>query len=157
MQKITPCLWFDNNALEACQFYTSVFPDSSIKNRAFYDENNTHWNTWDILTIDFSILNTDFLAINWWPYFKFTPATSFMIPSKNQEEIEYYYDKLSVSPDAEQCGWLLDKYWLSWQLIPENLNSLLSSPDKIKSWKVMKALMEMKRIDINKLEDAYNS
>lgn len=157
MKKITPCLWFKDNALDAVNFYVSVFPNSKVISTSYYDENNPYWKPWDILTISFELDWNEFLALNWWVVFEHNYSVSFIILCKDQKEIDYYYDKLSSIPEEEQCWWLKDKYWLSWQLGPKNLDKYLNDKDKKKSWKVMKALMEMKRIDVDALEKAYNS
>ncbi|MDD2871450.1 MAG: VOC family protein [Candidatus Gracilibacteria bacterium] len=157
MKKITPCLWFDKNAKDACDFYISVFPDSTINDIKYFDGNNPHGIEGEILTIEFSLLGNTFLAVNGGPYFQFTPAVSFMIPCENQEEINYYYDKLSFVEDAEQCGWIQDRFGVSWQLVPVNLDKYLFSSDKEKSENTMKVFLEMKRIDIDILEKTFNS
>lgn len=155
MKTITPCLWFDKNALEACQFYTWIFPNSKIKHIQYYDESNPHGTPGEVLTVEFNLMGNDFLALNGGPVFKFTPAISFMIPCKNQVEINNFYEKLSYIPEAEECGWLQDKYGVSWQLIPEDLDTYLKDPKK--SSAVMKALLNMKKINIDELLKAYNS
>lgn len=156
MKTIIPCLWFKDNALEAINHYVSVFPDSKIINKFYNYENNPYAKEWDLLSLDFELSGNHFQAINWWVVFEYNYSVSFEIPCKDQKEIDYYYDKLSSDPEAEQCGWIKDKFWVSWQIVPENLDSYLLGP-KEKSSKVMKALLEMKRIDIAALEKAYNS
>ncbi|MBI1937938.1 MAG: VOC family protein [Ignavibacteriales bacterium] len=160
MQKITPFLWFDNNAEEAVNFYTSVFKDSKIKKAVRYDEESSKAAGRPegmVMTMEFEIEGQRFAAINGGPYFKFTEAVSFVVNCESQEEINYYWEKLSEGGDkkAQQCGWLKDKFGLSWQIVPAMLPELLNGKDKEKSKKVMSALLQMKKIDIANLEKAY--
>lgn len=157
MKTITPCLWFKDNALEAVNYYTSIFPNSKIINTSYYDENNLYWKAWDVLMINFILNWNPFFALNWWVVFEHNYSVSFMIQCKDQKEIDYFYTKLSSIPEEEQCWWIKDKYWLSWQLVPEILEKYLSSENKEKAWKVIKAVQEMKRIDIATLDKIYNS
>lgn len=157
MKTIIPCLWFKDNALEAINHYISVFPDSKIINKYYYVENSPGWKPWDLMSLDFELSWNHFQAINWWVAFEYNYSVSFEIPCKDQKEIDYFYDKLSSDPEAEQCGWIKDKFWVSWQLVPENLDKYLSDKNKEKSWKVMKALLDMKRIDMDVLDKIYNS
>jgi predicted 3-demethylubiquinone-9 3-methyltransferase (glyoxalase superfamily) len=132
MKQITPNLWFNGNAEEAVNFYLSVFPDSKIMATSHYPEEGLldfqKEFAGKVLTIEFELSGNHFIAINADGSFKFNEAVSFMIPCKDQEEIDYYWDKLSADPASEQCGWLKDTYGLSWQVIPENLEELLSHP-----------------------------
>jgi predicted 3-demethylubiquinone-9 3-methyltransferase (glyoxalase superfamily) len=153
IQKITPHLWFDKEAKEAAEFYVSIFPNSKII------KINTLHNTpsGDADTVSFELNGQPFMAISAGPYFKFTEAVSFMIICEDQEEIDYYWSKLSAVPESEQCGWLKDKYGLSWQVTPKIMNEMLSSGDEKKIAKVTEAFLKMKKFDIAKLQAAYNS
>src|SRR5579872_6707342 len=127
-QNITPNLWFNNTAKEAVDFYMSVFKDAKIFHTDYYTEvgqDITGHKKGDILTIDFELLGTHFTAINAGPEFTFNPSVSFLIECNTQEEIDYYFEKLSAVPQAEQCGWLQDKYGLSWQIVPTHLAQML--------------------------------
>lgn len=146
MQKITPHLWFDKEAKEAAEFYTSIFPNSSIK--SVQTINNTP--SGDAHVVSFNLNGQDFMAISAGPYFKFTEAISFIINCEDQAEIDYYWDKLSAHPESEQCGWLKDKYGLSWQVIPTKMNELLARDTS----KTVPAMLKMKKIVIAELETA---
>lgn len=152
MQKIIPHLWFDKEAKEASEFYASVFPDSKINSV------NTLKNTpsGDADVVSFSLAGQEFMSISAGPYFKFNEAISFIIKCDTQEEIDYYWGKLSAVPEAEQCGWLKDKYGLSWQVVPSNMDDMLASPDKEKVKRVTEAFLKMKKFDIKALEEAAN-
>lgn len=149
VQKITPNLWFDGNAKEAVDFYVSVFKDSKILHTEYYP-NNTEEGLADfqkdlagkVLTVEFELDGQHFVAINAGPEFKFTEAVSFSIACKDQEEIDYFWEKLSAVPESEQCGWCKDKYGLSWQVVPENMGELM------KKHGAFAKLMEMKKIVI---------
>lgn len=139
-QKIIPNLWFDGNAKEAIDFYVSVFPDAKIISTEYYpntdDEGLADFQqdlAGKILTIEFEILGTRFIAINAGPEFKFNESVSFMVPCKDQEEIDYYWERLSSVSEAEQCGWCKDKYGLSWQIVPESMEELMKKPDAFKT------------------------
>lgn len=140
MQKIVPNLWFDGNAQEAVDFYVSVFSDGKIISTEYYPA-STEEGLADfqqslagkVLTIEFEIFGTQFVAINAGPEFKFNEAVSFTVPCQDQDEIDYYWDKLSHVPESEQCGWCKDKYGLSWQILPENINELMKKPDAFKT------------------------
>jgi predicted 3-demethylubiquinone-9 3-methyltransferase (glyoxalase superfamily) len=135
MKMITPNLWFDGNAQEAADFYVSIFPDSKITSITHYP-NSAEEGLADfqlrlagkVLTVEFELSGNPFLAINAGPEFKFNEAVSFSIPCKDQDEIDYYWEKLSSVPESEQCGWCKDKYGLSWQVVPENVEELLKKP-----------------------------
>src|SRR6185295_6125545 len=136
MKLITPNLWFDGNAKEAVDFYVSVFPDSKIISTVNYP-NTAEEGLADfqldlagkVLTVEFELSGNHFVAINAGPEFKFNESVSFSIPCKDQNEIDYYWEKLSSVPESEQCGWCKDKYGLSWQVIPANMEDLMSKPD----------------------------
>lgn len=140
MQKIIPNLWFDGNAKEAVDFYVSVFPDGKITGSVNYP-NSAEEGLEDfqlslageVLTVDFEIMGTKFVAINAGPEFKFNESVSFTVPCKDQAEIDYYWSKLSAVPESEQCGWCKDKYGLSWQIVPENMGELMEKPGAYKT------------------------
>jgi predicted 3-demethylubiquinone-9 3-methyltransferase (glyoxalase superfamily) len=160
MQKITPCLWFDSNAEEAVNFYTSVFKNSKIGNISRYGEagHEIHGKpAGTVLTIEFELNGQAFTALNGGPVFKFNEAVSFQVGCESQEEVDYYWEKLSAGGDrkAQQCGWLKDKYGLSWQIVPNVLSAMLRDKDAKKSESVMKALLQMKKLDIKALKQAY--
>jgi predicted 3-demethylubiquinone-9 3-methyltransferase (glyoxalase superfamily) len=146
LQKITPNLWFDGNAKEAVEFYTSVFPDSNVLSISYYPEEGLLDFQKDLagkeLTIDFELSGNRFTAINAGPEFKFNEAVSFLITCEDQDEIDYYWEKLSSVPEAEQCGWCKDKYGLSWQVVPKGMETLMNNPDAFAN------LMQMKKIVI---------
>ena len=151
MQKITPHLWFDKEAKEAAEFYTSIFPQSKIKDTTTL--HNTPSGTVDIVTIE--LLGKEFMLISAGPLFKFNEAISFMVSCDTQEEIDYYWEKLSAVPEAEQCGWLKDKYGLSWQIVPNAMTQMLKDKDEKKPARVTEAFLKMKKFDIAALKRAY--
>ena len=151
MQKITPFLWFDKEAGEAAKFYTSVFKGSKIKGSTTID--NTPSGTAEVLTIE--LLGQEFTLISAGPYFKFTEAISFVVNCETQQEIDYYWEKLSADPKSEQCGWLKDKYGLSWQIVPTILPKMLQDKDKMKVARVTEAFLRMKKFDIEAIKRAY--
>ncbi len=146
LQKITPNLWFDGNAKQAVEFYTSVFPDSKIISTAYYPHEGLADFQKDLagkeLTVEFELNGQRFVAINAGPEFKFNEAISFSIDCADQDEIDYYWSELSTVPEAEQCGWCKDQYGLSWQVVPKDMEELMSNPDAFAK------LMEMKKIVI---------
>jgi predicted 3-demethylubiquinone-9 3-methyltransferase (glyoxalase superfamily) len=151
MQKITPCLWFDTQVEEAANFYVSVFKDGKLGTVMRYDEASAKVSgmpAGSVLTVEFQINGMDFLGMNGGPAFKFNEAVSFIINCEDQEEVDYYWEKLSAVPESEQCGWLKDKFGVSWQVVPKNMNELVSTPAG------MKAMLGMKKIDIQGLRDA---
>ena len=161
MQKITPCLWFDDQAEEAAKFYTAIFHNSKIVNMTRYGEagQEVHGRpAGTVMTVAFELDGQAFTALNGGPMFKFNEAISFQVSCETQEEVDYYWEKLSEGGDtkAQQCGWLKDKYGVSWQVVPTVLIEMLSDPDAEKSQRVMKAMLQMKKIDIAELKRAYN-
>jgi predicted 3-demethylubiquinone-9 3-methyltransferase (glyoxalase superfamily) len=154
-QKISTCLWFDNNAEEAVSFYTSVFKDSKIKGITYYGE-GAPLPKGTVMTISFQIEGREFLALNGGPVFKFTEAISLIVNCKDQKEIDYYWDKLAEGGSEVQCGWLKDKYGLSWQIVPAALGEMMMDKDPAKSARVMQVLMKMIKLDIATLKKAYN-
>jgi predicted 3-demethylubiquinone-9 3-methyltransferase (glyoxalase superfamily) len=158
MQKITPCLWFDRNAEEAVKFYTSIFKNSKILGVSRYTEAGYdihHMAAGSVLIVEFALNGQTFTALNGGPVFKFNEAISFQVSCESQEEIDHYWEKLSQGGDknAQQCGWLKDKFGISWQIVPKILGELLK--DGKKADKVMQALLQMKKLDINRLQEAY--
>ncbi|SRR5581483_2619610 len=158
MQKITPCLWLDKNAEEAVKFYTSIFKNSKIFSVSRYTEAGYdvhHMAAGTVLTVEFELNGQTFTALNGGPVFKFNEAISFQVICESQEELDYYWEKLSAGGDknAQQCGWLKDKFGVSWQVVPKILGELLK--DGKKADKVMQALLEMKKLDIKRLQEAY--
>jgi predicted 3-demethylubiquinone-9 3-methyltransferase (glyoxalase superfamily) len=154
-KKITPFLWFDNNAEEAMQYYVSIFPDSKIISTSRYGEGSP-FPKGTLLTGVFRLGSQEFMALNGGPRFKFTEAISFLIDCETQEEIDTFWKKLSAGGEESMCGWLKDKYGLWWQIVPPILGQLLSSPDKAKAGRVMQAMLKMKKIIIQDLVDAAN-
>ncbi len=158
MQKITPFLWFDDNAQEAVKFYTSIFKNSKIGKIARYDEAGEKAAgrpAGSVMTVEFQLEGQDFIALNGGPHFKFTEAISFVVSCKTQAEVDYYWNKLTADGGKEvQCGWLKDKYGLSWQVVPTILPELLSDKDAAKSQRVMEAMLQMVKLDIKKLKQA---
>ena len=130
MQKITPFLWFDNQAEEAAKFYVSVFKNSKIKQITHYTGEELPDRKGQVMTVSFELDGQEFTALNGGPQFKFTEAVSFVINCDTQEEIDYFWEKLSADPKAEQCGWLKDRYGLSWQITPAVLRELLGGEDR---------------------------
>ena len=158
MQKITPFLWFDNQAEEAVNFYVSIFKNSKIGNITRYDQASANASgrpEGSVMTIDFQLEGQDFIALNGGPQFKFSEAISFSVDCKTQQEVDEFWQKLSAGGEEGPCGWLKDKYGLSWQIVPTVLVEMLNDPNKEKAQRVMKAMLQMKKLDINALTDAY--
>ena len=154
MQKISPFLWFDSNAEEAANFYVSIFKDSKILKIAHYGEAGPG-PAGSVMVVNFQIEGQDFIALNGGPLFKFTEAISFVINCQTQEEVDHYWNKLTAGGGQEsQCGWLKDKYGLSWQVTPTILGELLADKDQKKAQRVMQAMLQMKKIDIAALKRA---
>ena len=154
MQKIIPHLWFDKEAVEAAKFYVSIFSargKTKIKNTTTL--HNTPSGSVDVVT--FELLGQEFMAISAGPLFKFNEAISFMVHCDTQEEIDHYWEKLSAVPEAEQCGWLKDKYGLSWQIVPTDMGKMMKDKDKKKVTRVTEAFLKMKKFDIKTLKRAY--
>ena len=153
MQTITPMLWFNNNAEEAVNFYLKVFPNSKLGTVARYGDAGPGPKG-QVMTASFNLNGQEFVALNGGPHFKFTEAVSFVIDCQTQEEVDHYWNSLTEGGEESMCGWLKDKYGLSWQVTPRILIQLLGDKDKEKSGRVMKAMMTMKKIDIAKLKEA---
>jgi len=157
MQKFTPFLWFSDDAEEAVGFYVSIFKNSKIGKIARYDEAGEKVAgrpAGSVMTVEFQPEGEDFVALNGGPMFKFTEAISFVVNCETQEEVDYYWKKFSAGGKQVQCGWLKDKFGLSWQIVPAILPELLSDKDAAKSQRVMQAMLEMVKLDIKKLKEA---
>lgn len=154
MQKIAPHLWFDNQAEEAVQLYTSVFPNSKIVSMSRYGEGSPG-QAGPVMSVEFELEGQTFMALNGGPHFTFSPAISFFVNCETQAEVDALWEKLSASPEDEQCGWLKDKYGLSWQIVPTVLGELLGDKDPEKAKRVMDAMLQMKKLDIAALKHAY--
>ena len=157
MTRVTPCLWYDGNAEEAANLYASIFPDSSVDavHRAPADYPNGK--AGDVLTVDFTVLGMKFLGLNGGPMFKFDEAVSFIVHTKDQAETDTYWDAIIASGGkASMCGRITDKFGLSWQITPQRLLDMMTSPDKAASKRAMEAMMGMVKIDIAALERAFN-
>lgn len=158
MQKITPCLWFDSQAEEAMKFYTSIFKNSKIGKVARYGESAAKVSgrpKGTVMTVTFELDGQEFMALNGGPIFKFTEAISLAVNCKTQEEIDQLWEKLSTAGEKGVCGWLKDKYGLSWQIVPTVLGEMMQDKDAEKTERVMEALLEMQKLDIKTLQQAY--
>lgn len=153
MPKITPFLWFDHQAEDAARFYCSIFPNSRVVTVARYGDAGPGPKG-SVMTVQFELDGQSFIALNGGPQFTFTEAVSFSVDCKTQEEVDRYWQKLSDGGAEGPCGWLKDKYGLSWQVNPSRLGELLSDPDRAKANRVMQAMLTMKKIDIAALERA---
>lgn len=159
ISKIVPNLWFDTQAEEAVRFYTSVFPNSSLGRIARYGKAGRDIHGMEegtVMTVEFSLDGQEFLALNGGPVFKFNEAISFIINCDTQEEADYFWDKLSEGgdPNAQQCGWLKDRFGVSWQVIPKAFSEMMDDPDPKKSERMMEAMLQMKKLDIEALKKA---
>jgi predicted 3-demethylubiquinone-9 3-methyltransferase (glyoxalase superfamily) len=160
MQRITPCLWFDNQAEEAVDFYVSVFRNAKKGKVARYGKSSANVSgrpEGSVLTVAFELNGQHFLAMNGGPMYKFSPATSMMVVCDTQEEIDHYWDRLSEGGKPSQCGWLDDKYGVTWQIVPSMLEGMAADPDPSKSERMMKALLKMIKLDMAELKRAYDS
>jgi predicted 3-demethylubiquinone-9 3-methyltransferase (glyoxalase superfamily) len=160
IQKITTNFWFDTQAEEAVNFYTSIFKNSKIGRITRYGKERHEIpgvSEETVMTVAFQLEGQDFVALNGGPQFKFTEAISFIINCESQEELDFFWENLSEGGDekAQVCGWLKDKFGVSWQIIPGDLTEMVSDPDPEKSARVMKAILQMKKVDINTLKQAY--
>ncbi len=153
-RKITPFLWFDDNAEEAMNFYVSVFKNSEVLNISRYGD-SAPGAAGTVTTATFRLDGQEFMALNGGPHFKFTEAISFFIDCESQEEVDELWEKLSEGGKTSQCGWLKDKYGLSWQVVPSVLSEMLQDPDHERANRVMQAMLQMTKIDIAKLQQAY--
>lgn len=149
MQKITPFLWFDNNAEDAIQFYVGIFKDSKILNVNRMGDGGA------VLTATFQLEGQEFMALNGGPMFKFTEAISLFVSCETQAEVDTLWQKLTEGGEESRCGWLKDKFGLSWQIIPKALGELMGDPDPVKAQRVMQAMLQMNKIDIQTLKAAH--
>jgi predicted 3-demethylubiquinone-9 3-methyltransferase (glyoxalase superfamily) len=159
-QRISPCLWFDSEAEDAAKYYTAIFKNSKILRATRYGEEGKEIHgkpAGSVLTVEFELDGQTFTALNGGPVFKFNEAISLVINCETQQEVDYYWDKLTAGgdPKAQQCGWLKDKYGVSWQVVPRALVELLSDKDRAKSERTMKAMLQMKKINIAELKRAH--
>ena len=158
MQKITPFLWFDDQAEEAANYYVSIFRNSSIGRIMRYDEASAKASgrpAGSVLTVSFQLDGVDFVALNGGPLFEFNESISFVVNCDTQDEIDYFWEKLAAGGAPGQCGWLKDKYGVSWQVVPASLGELVSGTDPAKSQRAMGELIKMTKIDIARLRQAY--
>jgi predicted 3-demethylubiquinone-9 3-methyltransferase (glyoxalase superfamily) len=153
MPKITPFLWFESNAEEAANFYTSIFPNSKIGQVSRYGDAGPGPKG-SVMVISFELDGQEFTALNGGPQFTFTEAVSFVVKCKDQTEIDYYWDKLRAPGEKGQCGWMKDKFGLSWQVVPSNMGELMQPKDPAKAGRAMMAMMQMTKIDIAALQNA---
>jgi predicted 3-demethylubiquinone-9 3-methyltransferase (glyoxalase superfamily) len=160
-QKIAPCLWFDGKAEEAAKYYAGIFKNARINRTTHYTDagQEVHGHkAGEVMTVDFELDGQPFTALNGGPEFKFNEAVSLQIFCENQKEIDHYWDRLSQGgdPKAQVCGWLKDKFGVSWQVVPKQLGEMVSDRDREKAGRVMEALLQMKKLDLAELERAYN-
>ena len=158
MQKITPCLWFDSQAEEAVRFYTSIFKNSKIRKTVRYDEASSNASgrpAGSVMTIDFELNGQNFVALNGGPIFKFNEAISFVVHCEDQQELDEMWSKLTDGGEEVQCGWLKDRFGVSWQVVPTLLDEMLRNADPVKSQRVMEAILKMVKLDIAGLKKAY--
>jgi predicted 3-demethylubiquinone-9 3-methyltransferase (glyoxalase superfamily) len=156
MQKITPFLWFDTQAEEAANFYVSIFRNSRVKTLSRYGDAGPGPKG-TVMTVQFDLNGQEFIALNAGPKFKFTPAISFVVNCETQEEVDQYWDKLAAGGRPDQCGWVTDKFGLSWQVVPTVLGRLMADKDGKKARRVMQAMLQMKKIDIGELQAAADT
>jgi len=157
--QLTTCLWFDGNGREAAEFYSSIFPNSTINGKAVHDEETAKLSGQTAgveMTVSFTLNGNKFVALNGGPHYQFSAATSFMINCDTQEEVDYYWEKLSDGGKEVQCGWLTDKFGVSWQVVPKAFYHLMSSGTPEQSQRVMAAMLKMVKMDIAELEAAFN-
>jgi predicted 3-demethylubiquinone-9 3-methyltransferase (glyoxalase superfamily) len=159
MQKITPFLWFDDKAEEAANFYVSIFKNSKLGAVTRYGSEGAAVSgrpKGTVMTVTFQIDGQEFVALNGGPVFKFTEAVSFVVNCKTQEEVDELWEKLSAGGEKGRCGWLKDRYGLSWQVVPTALDEMIGDPDARKSGRVMEAMLQMDKLDVRKLKEAYD-
>ena len=158
MQKITPFLWFNGQAEEAVKFYTSIFKNSKIGNVTRYGEEGSKVSgipAGTVMTAPFQLEGQDFIALNGGPQFQFTEAVSFVVNCQSQEEVDHFWERLSAGGSKSRCGWLKDKFGVSWQVVPTDLGRMLQDKDAAKTKRVMNALLQMDKLDIARLRQAY--
>lgn len=159
MQKITPCLWFNHNALEAAKFYVSLFKHSKLGRIMKYDAASAKvsgMKEGSVLTVELTIAGQDFMALNGGPIFKLSEATSFMIDCKDQKEVDFYWNKLSKGGKEMPCGWVKDRFGLTWQVVPTMMNKWMTDKDSKKAQATMRVMLTMKKLDIAKLKKAHD-
>ena len=154
MQKITPFLWFDHQAEEAAKFYTSIFKNSKIVSTTQYSDVGPGPRG-SVMSVVFQLHGQDFYALNGGPQFTFSPAISLFVSCENQQEIDEYWERLSQAGQIQQCGWLTDKFGVTWQIVPKILGEMMNDKDPERSKRVMQAMMQMVKLDIQGLKDAY--
>lgn len=157
MAGITPCLWFDGNAEEAAKFYVSVFPDSHVDAVHRAPSGYPSGKAGDVLLVEFTLMGQPFTGLNGGPQFQFNEAVSFQIPVETQAEVDRFTDALSAIPEAEQCGWVKDRFGVSWQIVPRQLIRLIGAAGRARAKRAFEAMMQMKRIDIAAIERAARS
>jgi predicted 3-demethylubiquinone-9 3-methyltransferase (glyoxalase superfamily) len=156
MSKISPCLWFDGDAEDAAKLYTSLFPDSRIDTVQRSPADNPSTPEGAVLTVEFTLAGQKFIGLNGGPAFRFTEAISLTIDCEDQAEVDRYWDALIADGgEPSQCGWLKDRFGLSWQVVPKQLNEVLSGPDRDGARRAMEAMLQMGKLDVAKLEEAY--
>lgn len=157
-QKITPFLWFDKEAEDAMKLYTSIFPGAEVKDESRYPDGAPGGMSGKMMTCTFALFGLEFIALNAGPMFKFNESVSFFVSCEDQEEVDRYWNALTADGGQEsQCGWLKDKFGLSWQIVPKQLGILMGDKDREKASRVMQAMMKMTKIDVTKIEEAYNN
>ena len=155
MPAIVPNLWFDTQSQEAAEFYVSVFPNSEIKSISYYNDAGPR-PAGMVLTVEFVLDGTRFIAINGGPEFTFDEAISFMVECADQRELDYYWDKLTDGGEESMCGWLKDRFGVSWQVVPGGMEEMLNNPDSARAQRAMQAMLGMRRIDIAALQAAFD-
>jgi len=155
MQKIRPCLWFDGKAEDAAKFYTSVFPNSKITDRMVHNEAGPGPKG-SVLTVTFELDGQEYVALNGGPHYTFTPAISLFVTCETQDEVDRYWDKLLDGGSPVQCGWITDKFGVSWQIVPRVLGEMLQDKDSARAARVMQAMFKMVKLDIAALKRAYD-
>lgn len=156
MNKLSTCLWFDSQAAEAAAFYVSLFPNSRVVDTKYYPEDGPR-PAGEVLTVKFTLDGNEYIALNGGPQFKFTPAISIVANCDTQQEVDHLWNNLSEGGRKDQCGWLTDKYGVSWQVVPRRLIELLGTPDRAASQRAFGAMMKMTKLDIAALERAYDN
>ena len=156
MQKISPFLWFDNQAEEAVNFYVSVFEDAEIMDISRYPEGSPG-PAGQVMSVSFTLAGQEFMALNGGPQFEFSQAISFFVHCEDQDEVDRFWAQLSEGGQTQQCGWLTDRFGLTWQIVPDRLGELLGDPDPERAQRAMQAMLQMEKIEIKALEDAANA
>jgi predicted 3-demethylubiquinone-9 3-methyltransferase (glyoxalase superfamily) len=154
MKKLTTCLWFDGRAEEAAKFYTSIFKGSKLGDVVRYGESGPGAKG-SVMTVTFELLGQEFMGLNGGPEFKFNPSVSFMVPCETQKDVDYYWEKLLQGGSPQECGWLTDRFGVSWQVVPTVVFEMMKDKDAAKRDRVMKAVMSMVKLDVETLKAAY--